>query len=83
MKRIIIYSLLLVGCGQTKQQDNSRVSSIQDEVDSIEQQKIESHRIVPSDTSPKPTIHFLKFTNYLDSMGYISDTSRAKKPKII
>ena len=79
MKRILIFSLLLVGCGQTKQQDNSRVSSIQDEVNSIEQQKIESHRIVPSDTSPKPTIYFLKFTNYLDSIGYISDTSRAKK----
>lgn len=79
MKRILIFSLLLIGCGQTKQQDKSRIASNQPEIDSLEQQKIESQTIVTSDTLPKPTIWFLTFTNYLDSIGYISDTARAKK----
>jgi hypothetical protein len=79
MKRIIIFSLLLIGCSQTKERDNSRVASNQDEVNSIEQQKIENLKIVPSVNLSKPTIQFLEFTNYLDSMGYIPDSSRAKR----
>jgi hypothetical protein len=79
MKRILIFSLLLVGCNQTKQQDKSSIATSQAKIDTIEQLKIENRAIIQSDTSLKPTIQFLTFTNYLDSIGYISDTTRAKK----
>jgi len=42
-------------------------------------QNIKSQANVQPSNSIKPTNRFFNFTNYLDSIGYIADTSRARK----
>jgi len=36
-------------------------------------------KVTYSEIPPKPSTYFVGFTNYLDSAGYISDSSRARK----
>ena len=79
MKRLTLFTLILFGCGQVRQQDENAITESLIKKDSVTEQKISNQTIVQSDTSPKPTAYFLNFTNYLDSIGYIADTVRAKK----
>lgn len=78
MRQIIFFILFFCSCGQQKQQDKSLIAD-QPTTDSILMKVVDSNIVVQSDTNPKPTIYFLNFTDYLDSMGYNADTIRAKK----
>ena len=78
MRRILFISLIFFSCGQTKQQDKSSIAD-QPTIDSIEKKVVDGNVVAQPDTNPKPTTFFLDFANYLDSIGYIFDTVRAKK----
>ncbi|MFO7657155.1 MAG: hypothetical protein R6W78_08815 [Bacteroidales bacterium] len=76
--QIILFFLLLFfsSCVQTntdKQFENfDTLKTNKDSIEDIE------NRPIMLDTSPRPTNDFINFTHYLDSIGYISDTNRAK-----
>jgi hypothetical protein len=78
MRQILLFTFILFGCEQTKQPDDS-IAASQPTKDSVLMKKVESQTIVETDTLPKPTTQIVNFTNYLDSIGYIADTIRAKK----
>lgn len=75
MKRLLTFSafLVLFACQQT---DNKSTTNIIPDSVPIEN-PIET-TFSKLDTTPKPTLFFTNFTNYLDSVGYIADTARAK-----
>jgi len=77
IRRIIFFLLIIFSsCVQTntnQQVDNADTLELRKGAD-----KVFKNNTTAPDTSPGPTIAFINFSCYLDSIGYIADISRAK-----
>jgi len=74
--KLFFLLLFFLSCVQTNTDKKiENVDTLKINKDSIEDIEIRS---IMLGTIPRPTNDFFNFTQYLDSIGYISDTSRAK-----
>ena len=76
MKSLLLLSFILLGCQTAKYKNQGK------EVGNHGKRKAHyrtsRNSIISKENDVQPTDAFLSFTNYLDNIGYISDTARAQ-----
>ncbi len=70
--------ILFIAC-QSNQKNEAIEEIPKSKEDTVVNQTISEEKKTVVDTLPKPSIPFQEFTLYLDSIGYSSDTIRARK----